>query len=67
VQSVLFCIARSMSASGQLSAGMGSLHIGAGRDIHNSKNTSSIKKTPVAKINMFNVIYSVKGDRCFSK
>jgi hypothetical protein len=38
---ILYNFSRSMSASGQLSAGMGSLHIGAGRDIHNSKNTSS--------------------------
>jgi hypothetical protein len=30
---ILYCT-RSMSASGQLSAGMGSLHIGAGRAIH---------------------------------
>jgi hypothetical protein len=31
---ILYYFSRSMSASGQLSAGMGSLHIGAGRAIH---------------------------------
>jgi hypothetical protein len=32
---ILYCTP-SMSASGQLSAGMGSLHIGAGRAIHHT-------------------------------